>query len=494
MTAHLLHAPSGRGHSFVPKKILNFALAQQSAAMEAAGVPVRVHNGALDGPVDAEELVGQLAPGDWLVLPLLDAVACGETLALAAALQPRTEVRVVATSFLASFCAEEIQVRFPGIQLLEGEIEVALPKLVQSGDLTPRSRAAPVEPERWPSPGSRARWGRYAALETSRGCAHFCSFCSANFLADPKGRPGWRALPADILRDWIDDQRVEGARFVELVDADFLGTNAAGLHRARELVRSGGLGVDVMAATRADSIVDNEDLIHDLRDVGFRKWQVGVESADQATLDRYHKQLRPETSLAAVRKLHEIGCELRLEFIMFEPWSTLETLRLNLDLLAELSSLGVSIQRALFNRMRIGRWNRRGFRRLEREGRLVRHIFPLYDYVDYDPAVGQVFRTLQAAMGRSAGQACTRYLLLERLADVGALARGVVQGHMAALDRILWELVRSVVVDAPAVKKVERYAEEVNAEAVRWLDATRSLVGPEAVIGAFPTRARRPHP
>lgn len=486
MTAHLLHAVSGGRYSFVPKKLLNFAMSQQCAALESAGVSIRVHNGAFEGRLDIESLVDSLAPDDTLVLPLMDAVGCGETLLAAKSIHARTGVRLVATSFLATFCSEEIRASFPEVHILAGEVDDALPALVQNGVNTPFHRASPVAPARWIDPGAAARWGRFAALETSRGCSHFCSFCSANFMADPRGRPGWRALPAASLRRWIEGQSSGGATFVELVDADFLGTTEAGLGRARALAEGGPIGPNIMAATRADTVVSHRQLIDDLRGIGFLKWQVGVESADQATLDRYHKQLRPATSLAAVRALRDLGAELRLEFIMFEPWSTLDTLRANLALLAELSSLGVLIQRALFNRLRVGRWNKRGFGTLQRDGRLVRHIFPLYDYVDYDPTVGAVFRTIQAAMGPIANQATTRYLIIERLADVGVIPSDVSHRHLARLDEVLWSLVDTVVKDAPDLHEPARYAESLEAPLAAWMRTTESFTGPEIVCLGFP--------
>jgi hypothetical protein len=228
-----------------------------------------------------------------------------------------------------------------------------------------------------------------------------------------------------------------------------------------------------MAATRADTVVSHRQLIDDLRGIGFLKWQVGVESADQATLDRYHKQLRPATSLAAVRALRDVGVELRLEFIMFEPWSTLDTLRANLALLAELSSLGVLIQRALFNRLRVGRWNKRGFGTLQRD-------------VDYDPTVGAVFRTIQAAMGPIANQATTRYLIIERLADVGVIPSDVSHRHLARLDEVLWSLVDTVVKDAPDLHEPARYAESLEAPLAAWMRTTESFTGPEIVCLGFP--------
>lgn len=493
MTVHFLHAPTGVRHSFVPKKVINYPLAQEASFLAAREVPVEIYNGQQGQPLDIESIAAQVAPVDWIVAPLMEGTACAETLDFALRLKRRTGARVVATSYLASFATEEILAAFPAADhLIKGEDEATLSHLVSSKTRTNFGQVVqgePVDPSLWVFP-EQARWGPYGVLQTSRGCAHSCTFCSANTLGDPAGRPHWRALPIDVVQNWLQRMRQAGASFVEFVDADFLGTNAEGLRRGAALAAAGHLGLSMMAATRADTIVRHAHLIEGLRDAGIVKWQVGVESADLATLKRYRKGLVPSTSLKAVDLLVELGVSMRLEFIMFEPWSTLDSLKANLEMLAALSERGVLIQRALFNRLRVGRWSPQLFRTLLNQGKLVRHIFPLYDYEDYDPQVMLVCAAVRAGHDRKTGLAVTLSLLIERLLDIGIFqdCRAEVSARLRALDGILWRFVDRVVNSDAKLNGEgnDPAAEELHAEVTAWLPDAWDILRHPACEATFP--------
>lgn len=498
MTAHFLHAPSGVRHSFVPKKVINYPMAQQAAFLAEAGVPVALHNGQIDGPLSLEDVAKAIAPGDWIVVPLMEGTACAESLDFALGLRRHTGARVVATSYLATLATPEIRETFPAIDaLVRGEEELALLDLVTAGSVhRPVIDGAPVDPELWAFPTS-SRWGEHFAIQSSRGCAHACTFCSANSMGNPAGRPHWRALRSATVVSWLERAYELGCRMMEFVDADFLGTTAEGLVRGHEIADANPIGVSIMAATRADTIVRHVRLIERLRDVGFVKWQVGIESADPDTLKRYRKGMTLSTSMRAIELLDALGLSMRLEFIMFEPGTTLTTLRANLDLLGELAERGIRIQRALFNRLRVGRWSSEIFGTLARERRLVRHIFPLYDYVDVDPTVAAIWRAVQAGHSRETGLAFTLSLLLERLLDAGSLdvSPSRVRSHVLALDRILLSFVDAVVRGEGHVEdpRVEAAAGELKSALRTWLELARPLADDPAVERAYPGARRWIH-
>lgn len=491
MTVHFFHAPSGVRHSFVPKKIINYPLAQEASFLEANGVPVEIYNGQKGRSLDPESIAPNISPGDWIVTPLMEGTACWETLNFALQLKRLTNAHVVATSYLASFATEEIMAAFPSVDyIIKGEEETALLNLVTSEKQDKFQKiilGTPVEPSLWVFP-EQSRWGVYGVLQTSRGCAHKCTFCSANAFGDPNGKPHWRALPVDIVQKWLRKSEENGVRFVEFVDADFLGSNAAGFQRGNDLASLGHIGISMMAATRADSIVRHANLIKKLRDFGIVKWQVGIESADVTTLRRYHKGLVPTTSFQAVDFLSDIGVSMRLEFIMFEPWSTLDTLKANLEMLAKLSEQNVLIQRGLFNRLRVGRWSPVIFKTLLRENRLIRHIFPLYDYEDYDPKVRAVWAAIRSCHDRKTGIAISLSLLIERLIDIGILndKRANLISHLSSLDKILWRFVDKVVSCEGKMDENGCEVKSFHNDVDTWLSETMGFLQHLSLVVAFP--------
>jgi hypothetical protein len=446
VTVYLLHAPGGTRHSFVPKKVINFGLENLRRSLEGDGHDVVVLNGQRSGPIAGDFLAARLRADDWLICPLIEGAAVAPTLAFAIDAAQPSGARTVATSQLATFAPDEIRALFPALDhVVLGEDEVVIGQLV-SGELrqpAPVLRADPVPPQRWRRPPD-ATWGAYGILESSRGCAHNCTFCSVNSFATVERRAAWRGVDASTVRDWIVQHRDAGVRHIEFIDADFLGTNQAGLERAAALVATEAPGPSLMIATRADSVTRHPQLIEDLVRWGVCRFQIGVESADPLALARYRKSLLPSVSVEALRLVRSFGAQVRLEFIMFEPESSLRSLEANLEMLRLFHAQGIGVQRALFNRMRIGRWSTDLFDGLARDGRLRRHIFPLYDYVDTHSDVAWVFGALSDAHDHAVGRAVTLSLLVERLQDLGAVS-GPTAADLRDLDARLLDFFQAVI-------------------------------------------------
>jgi len=446
MTVHLVHAPDGARHGFVPKKIVNFRLAQDAATLRHAGVETAIWNGQLRGQQIDDAAFEAMTSKDLLVLPLLDGTACAPAIDWALRAKAETGIRVVACGELATFATQEILDMYPGIDvLIRGEEDIELCTLAQAETLPRIVDAAPVDASHWVLP-EESVWGRYATFQSSRGCAYRCTFCSVNAFADPhSARAAWRGIEAGRLAEWFEILAAQGVSCIELADADVLGTTKRGLARAAQLTSCGAAPLNLMAPTRADTVVSYPALIERMVGYGFTRWQIGVESADEATLRRFRKNLLPATSLRAVDDLRRLGAQMRLEFIMFEPDSTLDTLKANLMLLGELRDRGISIQRALFNRLRVGRWSPNTLRGLKADNRLRRNIFPLFDYVDRDVKVARVFDACRLAHTTNLVRAEMLGLLLERLTDVNVSRRSEIEKLQCRLDRALWKLCDDVV-------------------------------------------------
>jgi len=164
---------------------------------------------------------------------------------------------------------------------------------------------------------------RYALIEGSRGCPHRCSFCS-----QWKHWQGtWRTRSAKRIADEMEFCYTNyGTRFLWLTDDNFLlGKTANDL--CEEIMRRG-FADDVMwfLQARCDSIVTHEDLLSKMRRAGVRWILLGIESNSGLTLERYNKDLSPESASRAIRLLKQNDIFAHGTFIIGERADTAQSI------------------------------------------------------------------------------------------------------------------------------------------------------------------------
>lgn len=77
-----------------------------------------------------------------------------------------------------------------------------------------------------------------------------------------------------------------------------------------------------------------------MKKAGFRKLKMGLESANQATLDRLRKGTTVEHIREDCRRIRDAGLDIHLTVMVGYPWETREEARRTLDLAAELMDSG----------------------------------------------------------------------------------------------------------------------------------------------------------
>ncbi len=138
-------------------------------------------------------------------------------------------------------------------------------------------------------------------IMTSRGCPFRCTFCACWKIMDGK----YLARSPESVVDEIAAMPEE----VELVC--FADDNT--LHsiqrawRLVELVRERGIRKKFMMYARADTIVNNPDLMEALKDIGLNYLLVGIESFKDDELSGLNKKVTSRTNIEAVRLLKKIG-------------------------------------------------------------------------------------------------------------------------------------------------------------------------------------------
>jgi anaerobic magnesium-protoporphyrin IX monomethyl ester cyclase len=176
---------------------------------------------------------------------------------------------------------------------------------------------------------------RVGYLVTSRGCYARCSFCAvADFYRISRGR-SWRPWSASFVVDEMSAlyERYAVRRFV-FQDDLFIGPGRAGHARARavaaEILRRS-LDVEFSLCCRLSDV--RADTLSELRAAGLQRLGMSIESYNQPSLDLLQKDITVTQIDRALSVLEEVGVPCEVNLIFFDPYTTLDGIRRNLDLL-----------------------------------------------------------------------------------------------------------------------------------------------------------------
>jgi len=183
---------------------------------------------------------------------------------------------------------------------------------------------------------------------SSRGCGYNrCTFCYPNvFTSANQPLPGgpWRARSAENVVEEIARLTTDySPHRITFVDENFLGCGAAGFERAyrigREILRR---KVKVNYMINIRSVDVDRDLLKLLKESGLRSLFVGFESGSQKILDYYQKGATVPQQARALEIIQDLGIDLVVGYIFFDPISTLEDLRQSLHFYVRLNQYDVS--------------------------------------------------------------------------------------------------------------------------------------------------------
>lgn len=183
----------------------------------------------------------------------------------------------------------------------------------------------------------------------SRGCYSPCVFCNAQKIYNESGGAGWRGRsPENILME-LERLHAEFGEQVEPVylfyDDTFIGPGRRGIKRAHafaDLLSNSGIDIKYEAFLRANSVCDDESLVEGLAQSGLVRAFVGIESGDDAELALFQKCISTEQIKAAFHFLKHHGVSTPSSgFIMFHPYSSIESLRRNAEFLRRLGQASI---------------------------------------------------------------------------------------------------------------------------------------------------------
>ncbi len=169
---------------------------------------------------------------------------------------------------------------------------------------------------------------KVALVSSSRGCGNSCAFCSQHKFWQQTYR-------ARSPHNFVGELEYLFHRFG--VNAFFIADEYPTCNRERweailDLLIEKDLGIYLLAETRAGDIVRDEGILFKYRKAGIIHMFIGVESADQDTLDRFKKSQTCRECREAIRLLNEQHIITECSFILGLPHETPQSIQKTLEL------------------------------------------------------------------------------------------------------------------------------------------------------------------
>ena len=159
-----------------------------------------------------------------------------------------------------------------------------------------------------------------ALVKSSHGCPYSCSFCYCRLLNNGIYlKPDYKKLISEIRE--ID------ARYIWVIDDSFFITREDALDFIVN-AKNEYLNKSLIIYLRADFIVENEDLMSELKSWGIDEVIVGFESEDESMLSEYNKGQTANIYEKAVNILKKEAIELTALFIVDPAYEIKDFLRL----------------------------------------------------------------------------------------------------------------------------------------------------------------------
>lgn len=184
----------------------------------------------------------------------------------------------------------------------------------------------------FPNHSDAALRSRSIGIYSTRGCENSCSFCSSPSFNKNQGISGIKMRTAINVVDEIEFfcEKVGKNNTVEIsfVDDNFVTSAPDSKKRLFEIARlinQRELNVKCWFMCRTDTFnKDDINLLKYLRKTGFLKILLGIESGDNNTLEKYHKNTSVELNNAAIELLTECNFILHLTMILFHPFTSFD--------------------------------------------------------------------------------------------------------------------------------------------------------------------------
>ena len=173
----------------------------------------------------------------------------------------------------------------------------------------------------------------YSAVSSSRGCPMDCAFCSIQAFYHHSIGTCWRARSpenvVDEVGNLVTNHKVKQIAFT---DDNFFGLPGKGKGRAMKmgrLIMSRGLKFEYSVLCRVNDL--DEAILRFLKLSGLKSLFVGFESGVDRSLKTFNKGITAKQNREAIDLIKKVGIKCFPGFIMFDPYTTMEEVKQNLE-------------------------------------------------------------------------------------------------------------------------------------------------------------------
>ena len=141
-----------------------------------------------------------------------------------------------------------------------------------------------------------------AHVRTSYSCVYNCKFCYRNSLN--YGKYVSRDIESVVAE--IENIKCDN---IFIIDDDFF-ISPKRLKRFIELIKEKNIKKKYVCYGRVDFIINNKELIKELKEIGFYYILVGLEAIENQRLDNYNKRTNINSNIECINLLNEIGINI----------------------------------------------------------------------------------------------------------------------------------------------------------------------------------------
>jgi len=262
--------------------------------------------------------------------------------------------------FTATLSAKHILERIPAIDsIVLGEGEITFSNLVQAikessdwkhfpgiafrqnGKVIVNQPATKIDIDSLPWPNRDLlsvclKKTNYATILASRGCYGICTFCSNQAFERTSVGSNWRGRNSVDVVDEIEELKTTyGVRVFKFNDPNLFGPGLSGRQHVvdicNEIITRNIGDLHLMGFCRSNDI--DLEVARLMKQAGFERLLIGIESANPAVLRLFRKGESLQIIHQSIDILRQVGIDIVPGFMIFNPYTTIETLEADLDFL-----------------------------------------------------------------------------------------------------------------------------------------------------------------
>jgi radical SAM superfamily enzyme YgiQ (UPF0313 family) len=181
---------------------------------------------------------------------------------------------------------------------------------------------------------------KYATLLAGRGCIYNCSFCDIReFYSQPPGPVKRIRKPEKVVEEMTYLYKEQDCRVFLFQDDDFplkTSRTSAWVEEFCQALKEQKLMGQILWKINCRPDEVESGLFELMKTHGMFKVYLGIEDGTEAGLKRMNKRLGVDDHLEGIRILKDLGISIDYGFMLFQPFSSYESINENLDFLEEI--------------------------------------------------------------------------------------------------------------------------------------------------------------